>query len=471
MDNWITSSTVEGLELRGTILRLERFQVLFEFYQAGFSLRVSEVLQDFRVLLDNAEVYSGRAVVSSFLHTGTTTQCEVKLDEPGVQVSRDGAGNRTSDPLAAYSGFFSRWQKEVKLQPDLKLAVLDLHSYLRNLKLLLEQMALSHPTGNSSQRSDAMREASEKLAPPVLSAIDGLRERFLVAAQRIEPELLPACRAFVQRHLHPHFLCAPFGERTYQKPLGYAGDYEMMNMIHRNTFEGDSWYAKLVHYWLVNQSPARSVRNRVAHMKSRLAAEAARTLCDRPVVRVLNLGCGPAREAQDFITEYPESDHLEMTLVDFDRETLDHAAAALEQARTRSGRATRVLSRQLSVAQLIKDSTLRPRGDTHNLLGQGFDLVYCGGLFDYFNDRMCQQLVGLFYECLAPGGLAVVANMDDRVPFRRMLEFLLDWNLIYRDPQRMARMVPASVPRANWSVLSEPLTVNLFLEVRKPPSA
>ena len=76
-------------------------------------------------------------------------------------------------------------------------------------------------------------------------------ERFETVAARIEPELQPAHRAFGQRQLHPHLLCAPFIHRTYTKPLGYAGDYEMMNMIVRNGLEGNSLYAKLTNAYLL----------------------------------------------------------------------------------------------------------------------------------------------------------------------------------------------------------------------------
>lgn len=33
-------------------------------------------------------------------------------------------------------------------------------------------------------------------------------------------------------------LCSPFAYRAYHKPLGYAGDYEMVNMIARDPYEG-----------------------------------------------------------------------------------------------------------------------------------------------------------------------------------------------------------------------------------------
>ncbi len=45
------------------------------------------------------------------------------------------------------------------------------------------------------------------------------------------PDLVPVHQAFGKRHLHPLILGSPFVYRTLQKPLGYAGDYEMVNMM------------------------------------------------------------------------------------------------------------------------------------------------------------------------------------------------------------------------------------------------
>ena len=69
--------------------------------------------------------------------------------------------------------------------------------------------------------------------------------------------------SFTERQLHPLLLCCPFMYRIFAKPLGYAGDYEMMNMIVRNDNEGGSLFAKLLQAYILNQAPAIAVRNRV----------------------------------------------------------------------------------------------------------------------------------------------------------------------------------------------------------------
>ena len=43
-----------------------------------------------------------------------------------------------------------------------------------------------------------------------------------------------------------HVMLAICVYRAYTKPLGYAGDYEVVNMMLRDPFEGDSLFAKVI---------------------------------------------------------------------------------------------------------------------------------------------------------------------------------------------------------------------------------
>jgi extracellular factor (EF) 3-hydroxypalmitic acid methyl ester biosynthesis protein len=97
-----------------------------------------------------------------------------------------------------------------------------------------------------------------------------------------------------------------------------------------------------------------------------------------------------------------------------------------------------------------------------------YDLIYCAGLFDYLPDSTCSQMMEVFYEWLAPGGLLAVTNVVDDKPFRHMLEFVLDWHLIYRDVQEAGGIFPESIPLETRSIKKDPTGVNIFIEARKP---
>ncbi|HUE36556.1 MAG TPA: hypothetical protein VMO20_04135, partial [Candidatus Acidoferrum sp.] len=124
-------------------------------------------------------------------------------------------------------------------------------------------------------------------------------------------------------------------------------------------------------------------------------------------------------------------------------------------------RRTPVGTQQVSVYELLK-RTRQGGGDKEK-----FDLIYCAGLFDYLAPDTCRALIDLWYDSLLPGGLMLIANMNDTKPFRNFIEFVLDWQLLYRDSGEFMAVVPERCREAT-RVIAEPTSVNLFLHIRKP---
>src|SRR5437899_3414442 len=83
-ESLVTCQTIQGTEIRGTLLRISRHLAVFEVYNAQLVLRLSEVLKDFRVLVAGRPSYVGRAVISSVVHTGTMLLCEATLEDAWV---------------------------------------------------------------------------------------------------------------------------------------------------------------------------------------------------------------------------------------------------------------------------------------------------------------------------------------------------------------------------------------------------
>jgi len=119
-------------------------------------------------------------------------------------------------------------------------------------------------------------------------------------AEPLEKEDMPAHRDYMRRQLHPLLLCSPLPIAPLKNRWVYAGDYEMVNMILRNVPEGGSLFAKVVNSWFLDQPPARAHRNRIDYLKGRLVDETARSARKGRPMRILNLGCGPAVEVQEF---------------------------------------------------------------------------------------------------------------------------------------------------------------------------
>jgi extracellular factor (EF) 3-hydroxypalmitic acid methyl ester biosynthesis protein len=459
-ENEVTFQANGGAESHAKLARLTRHAVTFEAANLATTLRTSEVLGNFKITADNRVIYFGRAVVSNVIHTGESLMVEAKLDDLGSETAYFlPAPGFDSNPQEAYQSFFQAWQKNYRISSEFKVLVTDVESYLTNVRHWLEEIEF----GLKAQADKSIQERAilETVAPKIITAFNGQHERFEEIIYALPPESRGAHQDFVRQHWHKLFLGAPFAHRTYHKPIGYAGDYEMMNMIHRNQPEGRSLYEKLIHLLLVSQWPAKSVRNRIAHLGEHILNETARIARTGKIARILNVGCGPAREIQNFLKETQLSDQAEFTLIDFNEETLAYASQKLVEAKLQFSRQTQIRTQQISVYELLK-RTQRKSDDAEK-----FDLIYCAGLFDYLAPDTGRALMELWFDSLSPSGLLLIANMDDSKPFRNFIEFILDWQLIYRDSREIFSLVPERC-RETTSVIAEPTSVNLFLHIRKP---
>jgi extracellular factor (EF) 3-hydroxypalmitic acid methyl ester biosynthesis protein len=458
--NEVTFQTADGLELRARLARLTRHVATFEAENLAATLRTSEVLANFKITAGERVIYLGRAVVGSVIHTGDALLCEAKLDNLGPDTAyflpAPEAGGNLQE---AYDSFFQAWQKNYQISSEFKVLVADVESYLTGVRHWLEELEFGlKEQADKIKLENAILDA---VAPKIIAAFNGRHERFEEIICALPPEARGAHQDFVRQHWHKLFLGSPFGHRTYHKPIGYAGDYEMMNMIYRNQPEGRSLFEKLIHLLLVSQWPARSVRNRVAHLGENILNETARAARAGKIARILNVGCGPAREVQDFLRQTPLSNQADFTLIDFNEETLLYAGQKLVEAKRQFSRQTQIRTQQISVYELLK-RTQRRSADAEK-----FDLIYCAGLFDYLAPDTCRALMELWYDSLTPGGLMLIANMTDTKPFRHFIEFILDWQLIYRNSAEFLSLAPERC-RETTRVIAEPTSVNLFLHIRKP---
>lgn len=459
-ENEVAFQTAEGVEWRARLARLTRRAVTFEADNLAAALRTSEVLANFKVTAGNRVLYFGRAVVSSVVHAGGSLVCEAKLDDLGSETAFFlPSAAAQSNPAEAYHSFLQTWQRNYRISDEFKVLVTDVESYLIGVRHWLEEMEFG--LKEAADRPAQERAILEAVAPRVIAAFNGRHERFEEIIYALPPEARGAHQDFVRRHWQKLFLGSPFGHRTFHKPIGYAGDYEMMNMIYRNQPEGRTLYEKLIHLLLVSQWPAQSVRNRVTYLGENLVAETARVVRAGRTARILNVGCGPAREIQNLLRESPLSDRAEFLLMDFNEETLLHASQKLVEAKRQFSRRTPIRTQQISVYELLKRAQRSHSGV------EKFDLVYCAGLFDYLAPDTCRALMELWHDSLLPGGLMLIANMTDTKPFRNFIEFVLDWQLIYRNSREFLSLAPESC-RDAARVVAEPVTVNLFLHLRKP---
>ena len=217
-------------------------------------------------------------------------------------------------------------------------------------------------------------------------------------------------------------------DRAYVKPLGYPGDFEIMNYVYDWKRVGSTVYEMLVHR--IGLDVSEFVKTRMDVVRSQMG-ETMRREIGRPA-RILSLGSGPAREVELFLNSAAaQNGRAEFTLIDQEQAALRYAHEKTYPYTLKSQGRYSVRALNISFTDILRGISAM------NDLPQQ-DLIYSLGLFDYLTNRRATSLVQRLYSMLAPGGMLIIGNMNE-TPLSGLwpLEFITDWALYYRDDPHM----------------------------------
>src|ERR1051326_6652840 len=119
-DSIIVCRTSQGYEVRATPLRITRHVVAFEVYNPYSILQLSELLQEFRIVVNERLIYSGRATVSNLVNTGVMLVCEATLNEDWLDVDLFTLVNEPKKLEEDFLDFVSEWNKQRSILSDYK---------------------------------------------------------------------------------------------------------------------------------------------------------------------------------------------------------------------------------------------------------------------------------------------------------------------------------------------------------------
>ncbi|MDB5895134.1 MAG: SAM-dependent methyltransferase [Rhodoferax sp.] len=448
--------------MRGTLTSYQKRALVMEVYNPNSIVQISEVVHDLTVRAGDRHLYKGKAVVVSLVNTGLMTVVSVTLTDEWNDVL-----GMQADPASfadQASAFVDDWNNRFTICQDYQVAVSELRAYLADVARWVDQADLV----TTLPREDSGRLRKDVfmgLAQPLMTRARDYFDRFESSAQAIEPDLQAAHRVFAQAAIHPLILRAPFVYRTFAKPMGYAGDYEMVNQMLADPREGSSTYFQIVNTLFLQAAVARAHRNRIDILDDYLARVPASVNGLEPI-HVLNVGCGPAIEVQRLIASHPQPERLFFTLMDFSEETLAYTRSRIAEACAERGVRLEVEWVNDSVHNLLKRAS---SAAVRQLDEKRFDFVYCAGLFDYLSDKVCQRLLQYFAARTRPGGTILATNVHRSNPERHTMEHLLEWHLIYRDESDMRRIAPATCQVQD--IYTDDTGVNVFLELQNHPSS
>ena len=447
--------------MRGTLTNLQRRSLVMEVYNPYSIVQVSEVLSELTVRSGDKSIYKGKGVVVSLMNTGLMALVSVTLIDEWSDLNAI-RGDLTQVG-AESQRFVEEWDARFTVGRDYQVVISEMRAYFGELARWVDQadMDITLPRDTDGRvRKDVFLE----LGIPLLEKGREYLQRFEYEASRVDDELSPAHRSFAQAAIHPLILRAPFVYRTFVKPLGYAGDYEMVNQILGDPRQGPSTYFQLVNYMFLQAGVAAAHRNRIDILHERLDRLAVQASAAGRPMRVLNVGCGPAVEIQRFVQRNPDASKLEFVLVDFSEETLAYTRERLQEA-SPPGQPLNVTFQHESVHNLLKKAMRSQQLSDE----EGFDYIYCAGLFDYLSDKVCTRLIEYFMARSRPGAAILVTNVHSSNVERRWMEHFLEWYLIYRDEVGLLGVLPEGLE--NLRTFTDPTGVNVFLDATVGPSA
>lgn len=228
----------------------------------------------------------------------------------------------------------------------------------------------------------------------------------------------------------------------YRKPLGYAGDFLMIDKIYTNYKTENPRFTKWDEYFHYCEA-TQAVRNRKEFFKKQMLEKLAGS---KETLSLLDVASGPARDLMELYQRI-DSKTLKTTCVDMDAQAIEYAKGLCQYYSSQI---------EFHNKNIFRFSTEKK-----------FDVIWSSGLFDYFEDRFFVLALKRFLKWLKPGGEIIVGNFSEDNSSRGYMEVFGEWFLIHRSKEELIRLAKsAGVSENNICVDSEELGVNLFLRIK-----
>lgn len=455
-DSVVSFRNSQGDKASGTLRGITRRSVSLEVYNPHSVAQLSEMLSDLTVRREGRVVYQGSAVVTTLINTGIYLVMSATLTDPWKDLTN--LGHDSTQIKAEVQNFLKGLEQFTDIHPGFEVIVTRMRTHLSELSRWLQQVDVMMEESFQS-KNDREIQLLEEISEPIVPLMLEQLMEFESIAKDLDPESVSVHSAFVQRELHPLIMRSPFMHRVYTKPLGYAGDYEMVNMMLRDPYEGPNIYYKIVNKLFLMEGPSVAHKNRVKIMHRKLEALVDQAKRDGKTIKIFNLGCGPAVEVQRLLNTRVLDERTEITLMDFNDQTLGYTKSLLDKIGKNNNSFPKITYEQQSVDQILRQSARLTAEESNK-----YDFIYCAGLFDYFSDRACSRVLKLFYKLVKPGGEVLSTNVHSDNPAIAAMEYLVEWYLVYRDEQQMLDLV-SDIP--GKKVYGDETGLNIFLEFSK----
>ena len=285
--------------------------------------------------IDNSPIHEGHGEIVRVEHDFGGSKIALRLTDRYLDIPR--LISQYKEYILKRELVRGRGERRVQVNQDYKLLCTDALHLLRRYQLILSEWEADNKNATKDPRfgRELLDLSTEQIVPKwrtLSEAANVMIDDFID-----DPEALEAAKEYSELVLTPEMQVGPIWRRSYEKPLGYPGDYRVMQYVYSWSDEGNSLYGKLVHRLGLDSLDC--VASRMS-MVQQLIGQEAINAPGAGQLGITNLACGGAQEVLNYLAQEHLLRPLRFTLIDQDEGALSYAyERSFPQAFRQNGKA------------------------------------------------------------------------------------------------------------------------------------
>lgn len=224
-------------------------------------------------------------------------------------------------------------------------------------------------------------------------------------------------------------------KRGFSKPLGYPGDYRVIEWVYDNK-PISRGLGHCMDAYMLNDEYVRAVRDRKDTMKDALKRFLEKR-SDTKELSILSLACGSSREIRELLKDDVTANGVTITLADQEGKALDYSRDKIKKLNISGGK-IRTHYLKGDIISMISEKTDSPEGKVRS---KKQDLVYSIGLVDYMPDSYFEKFINFYFSVLKNKGEFIFAHKNVIDHPSLASDWICDWNFIPRSKSRVLGIV------------------------------
>ncbi len=338
-------------------------------------------------------------------------------------------------------------------RPDtnFRLLCVDILNWLRTCRSILEADGSDH----TSIREEVVHDCRDAIHSAWITA--GQEANAALEQVLEDPPALAAMKRFAERVLTTELIVSPLWRRAYEKPLGFPGDFALLEQLHRPAGLGTHPYSDFLD--LLFRDAFGWMPSRTAALVQALSREMSHNK-EAVDLKIATIGCGAGEELIALFERSRFPRPLSVTLLEHDAGALEHVYGRLIPLSIAASDRIRLNALHASHDQLVDGGELTGKLTMQNI-------ILAPSIFDYLRHRSAANLLEALYQSLAPGGV-IIAGCLRRHPqsSRWASELFCDWSMIHRNRDEVVALA-LRLPRAKIEVRLDTRGDVYILSVRR----